>query len=142
MIYLGACHCEAIGFAYETAVAPDAWTMRACACRFCRTHSAATTADPLGHLELRCRDPERLVRYQFGLHTASFWLCSVCGVYLSAVTTDGRFGIINTHALIDRPARLPAVDSVSYDGETAAVRTERRHRRWTPIRSPGLPGAS
>jgi len=142
MIYLGTCHCEAIGFAYETAVAPEAWTMRACACRFCRSHSAATTSDPQGSLELRCRDPERLVRYQFGLRTASFWLCSACGVYLSAVTSDGRFGIINTHALIDRPAQLPPAGLVSYDGETAAGRTERRQQRWTPIQNPGAPGAA
>jgi hypothetical protein len=135
MIYRGACHCEAIGFAYETAVAPEAWTMRACACRFCRAHGAATTSDPHGALELVVRDAEQLNRYRFGLRTADFWVCRACGVYLAAVTGDQRFGIVNTHALIDLAAPLPPPRAVSYDGETPAARVARRHERWTPVRA-------
>jgi hypothetical protein len=134
MIYLGACHCEAIGFAYETALAPAAWTMRACGCRFCRVHAAATTSDPAGSLALRCRDPAALIRYRFGLATADFWLCRACGAYLGAATADGGFGLINTHALVDAALGLPATTARSYDGETAAARLARRHARWTPIR--------
>ena len=137
MIYLGACHCEAIGFAYETALAPEVWPMRACACRFCRTHGAATTSDPRGTLELSCAEPAQLVRYQFGLRTADFWLCRGCGVYLAAVTSDGGFGIINTNALLERPTQLLPPTSQSYAGETAAGRTQRRHERWTPILAAG-----
>ena len=133
MIYLGACHCQAIGFAYETQVLPEAWPVRACGCRFCRAHGAATTSDPAGALALACRDPAQLVRYQFGLGVTEFWLCRACGVYLGAATRDGRFGIINTHALVDRPA-LAAPQAVSYDGETATGRTARREQRWTPMR--------
>ena len=135
MIYLGACHCEAIGFAYETAVAPEAWLLRACTCRFCRTHGAVTTSDTQGALELVCRDSELLVRYQFGFCTADFWLCRGCGVYLGAATLDGRAGIINTNALTDRSVQLSQPYPMSYEGETAAARTERRRQRWTPIRS-------
>jgi hypothetical protein len=135
MIHLGACHCGAIGFAYETALEVAAWTMRACDCRFCRSHGAATTSDPAGALELTCRATDRLVRYQFSLRTADFLLCRDCGVYLGAITTDGRFGIINTNALIDRPS-LPPTTPRSYSGETAAGRTARRRDRWTPVRIP------
>jgi hypothetical protein len=137
MIYPGACHCQAIEFAYETALAPDAWPIRACACRFCRTHGAATTSDPQGTLALRCREPAQVLRYQFGLRTADFWLCRGCGVYLAAVTSDGRFGIINTNALLERPIQLPPPTSQSYEGETAAGRVQRRHERWTPIVAAG-----
>jgi len=137
MIYPGACHCEAIGFAYETSLLPEAWTVRACGCRFCRTHGAATTSDPAGGLELVLRDPELLIRYRFGLATADFWLCRACGVYLGAATNDGRVGLINTNALIARPAPLPPPAPRSYDGETAAVRLARRHERWTPLRAAG-----
>jgi hypothetical protein len=136
MKYLGACHCEALGFVYETQVAPAAWTMRACACRFCRSHGAATTSDPQGALELVIRDPSLLIRYRFGLRTADFWLCRACGVYLGAATGDGGFGIINTHALLDRPV-LPAPQAVSYDGESSTERVARRHERGTPIRAAG-----
>lgn len=135
MIYLGACHCGAIGFAYETTVAPEAWLLRACMCRFCRTHGAVTTSDTQGALELVCRDPELLARYQFGFRTADFWLCLRCGVYLGAATLDGRAGIINTNALTDRGLPLSQPYPMSYEGETAASRTERRQQRWTPIRA-------
>jgi hypothetical protein len=135
MIYLGACHCEAIGFAYETAVVPEAWLLRACMCRFCRSHGAATTSDRHGALELLCRDPEQLIRYRFGLLTADFWLCRGCGVYLGAATNDGRAGIINTNALIDRTAQLAQPYPMSYDGETVTARAARRQQRWTPIRT-------
>jgi hypothetical protein len=134
MLYRGACHCEAIGFAYETALAPQAWTMRACGCRFCRAHAAATTSDPGGTLELIVRDAAQLNRYRFGLATADFWVCHRCGVYLAAVTGDPQFGIINTHALIDRTLPLPPPQAVSYDGETPEARLARRHQRWTPAR--------
>ena len=134
MIYLGTCHCEAIGFAYETAVASEAWPLRACGCRFCRSHGAVTTSDPCGALELTRRDTDQLMRYRFGLRTADFWTCRTCGVYLGAVTSDGRFGIINTNALVDRPVQLSSPQPMSYDGETAAVRTARREQRWTPMR--------
>ena len=137
MLYLGACHCEAIGFGYETAMAPHAWPLRACACRFCRCHAAATTSDPQGALELACRDAGQLLRYRFGLRTADFCVCRTCGVYLAAITIDGRFGIINSHALVDRTLALPAPQAMSYDGETASGRTARREQRWTPVRPPG-----
>jgi hypothetical protein len=136
MLYRGACHCEAIGFAYETALAPEAWTVRACGCRFCRAHAAATTSDPAGALELLVRDPAQLGRYRFGLATADFWVCRACGVYVAAVTGEPQFGIVNTHALLDRGLALPPPQTRSYDGETAAQRIARRRERWTPVRAP------
>ncbi|HET9626728.1 MAG TPA: hypothetical protein VFP84_35440 [Kofleriaceae bacterium] len=134
MRYLGSCHCEALGVVYETVMAPEAWPMRACECRFCRSHGAATTSDPNGSLQLVCRDMPQLQRYRFGLGTADFCVCRRCGVYLAAITVDGRFGILNTHALVDRGLPLVAPVTMSYDGETAAARTERRAQRWTPVR--------
>ena len=133
MTYRGACHCEATGFAYDTAIAPAQWSIRACACRFCRSHGAATTSDPAGSLALICRDRSQLVRYRFGLGVTEFWLCRGCGTYLGAATADGRFGIINTHALLDRSLALPPAQATRYDGETAEARTARRAERWTPL---------
>jgi 8-oxo-dGTP diphosphatase len=148
MTHLGTCHCGAIGFAYDTAVTPSAWPIRACACQFCRSHGAATTSDPAGAMQIVCRDPTQLAGYRFGLRTADFWLCRTCGVYLGATTIDGRFGIINTHAMADRTLALSPGHAVSYDGETAGSRIERREQRWTPVRAPATaaraprPGAS
>jgi hypothetical protein len=138
MLYLGTCHCEAIGFTYETAIPFQAWPVRACGCQFCRCHGAATTSDPHGALQLTCRDLDPLIRYRFGLRTAEFCVCRSCGVYVAAITVDGRFGIINTNALVDRGLSLSAALPMSYDGETAPERTARREQRWTPVR-PAIP---
>ena len=134
MDYLGSCHCAALGFTFRTQIEPAAWTVRACQCRFCRSHGARTVSDPAGQLAFVARDPARLVRYQFGLRTAEFWICAHCGVYVGAVTRDGRYGLANVNALTEAsiPA-LPAARPMSYDGETEAERIARRAQRWTPI---------
>ena len=115
-------------------ISRPAWPLRACACRFCRCHGAATTSDPHGALELTCRDAGQLIRYRFGLGTADFCVCRTCGVYVAATTADGRFGIVNTRALVDPALALPAPTAMSYDGETAPARIARRTQRWTPVR--------
>jgi len=80
-------------------------------------------------------DPTALQRYRFALMTADFLICKQCGVYLGAVvdTQDGRFGIINTHALRSAPPDIADVGAISYDGEDAAGRISRREERWTPV---------
>ncbi|HEU0030945.1 MAG TPA: hypothetical protein VFQ53_09935 [Kofleriaceae bacterium] len=135
MKHSGGCHCGAIGFAFETALAPSAWAIRACQCTFCRAHAALSSSDPQGRLAFVATDPAHLVRYRFGLGTADFLLCSRCGVYLGArtVTPEGTFGVINVHALQPIPPDLAAPSPTSYDGEPAAARSSRRAQRWTPV---------
>jgi hypothetical protein len=138
MIYSGRCHCGALGFEYQTAVPPAAWSVRACQCTFCRAHAACTTSDPGGSLVFRIEDALKLVRYRFGLRTAEFLLCASCGVYLGAAITTprGRYGIVNVNAL--RPARadLPRPQAVAYENEDELQRMARREARWTPLRGP------
>lgn len=133
----GGCHCGAIGFVYTTETAPQDWSVRACQCRFCRLHDALSTSDPSGRLEFTCREPECLQRYRFALRTADFLLCSRCGVYVGAVISaaDGRFGIINTHALDVDPPDMAEVGAISYDDEDVDGRVDRRQQRWTPVTS-------
>lgn len=133
--YEGACHCEAVGYVFRTELPPRAWTLRACQCRFCRAHAVVTTSDPEGTLQFVASDPSALNRYRFGLHTADFLICRNCGVYIGAVMqgTQGRFGIINVHAL-----RAPAVELATstprdYGAERADERNARRERQWTPV---------
>ena len=79
--------------------------------------------------------PESLQRYRFALRTADFLLCRECGVYIGAVieSEQGRFGIINTHALAEQPADLAATQPISYDAENTGGRIQRREERWTPV---------
>jgi hypothetical protein len=131
----GSCHCGAIGFTYRTAIEPEQWSIRACQCSFCRAHDALSTSDPAGRLVFTASRPEMLHRYRFGLKTADFLLCSLCGVYIGAVivTPGGAFGIVNVHALLETPANLAATAPISYDNEDTDGRVSRREERWTPV---------
>lgn len=132
--YEGHCHCGAIGFRYETSVAPASWLIRACQCTFCRAHDALSTSDPAGSITFIVADPACLQRYQFGLRTADFLLCRQCGVYIGAVIAigDSKFGIINTHALHAQPDGIADVAAIDYDREDVDGRVSRRQDRWTP----------
>jgi hypothetical protein len=134
--FTGGCHCEALGFAFRTAIPAPRWNIRACQCTFCRSHGALSTSDPSGELEFFVQSPDALQRYRFALRTADFLLCSNCGVYLGAQieTAGGAFGIINTRAL--RPALADLAESVAadYGAEDSEGRVERRVQRWTPLK--------
>jgi hypothetical protein len=135
--YEGSCHCGAIGFYYHTDISPDAWSVRACQCSFCRAHDALSTSDGDGHIEFTSSNPDFLQRYRFGLKTTDFLLCGRCGVYIGAVieTDSGAFGIINVHALRETPANLAELAPISYDDEEVGGRVSRREERWTPVES-------
>ncbi|HET7758199.1 MAG TPA: hypothetical protein VFK87_13165 [Steroidobacteraceae bacterium] len=134
----GSCHCGALSFRLQTALPVPLWGLRACSCRFCRKHGAATTSDPAGGLRFEIHQPAALQRYRFGLRTADFLLCRECGVYLGAqiATAHGAFGIINTLALTPKPAGLPPPACADYGAESVAERIARRATRWTPLERP------
>ncbi len=133
--YAGTCHCGAIGFEFRTAVAPADWSVRACQCAFCRAHDALSCSDPDGDLAFSAAEPEALNRYRFAMRTADFLVCRSCGVYIGAVieTANGRYGIVNTHALRDAPKDMAGVAPISYDAERKGGRIARRESRWTPV---------
>ena len=131
----GRCHCGAIGFSFRTATTPDQWPVRACQCRFCRSHGAHTTSDPDGSVAFQIADPGKLNRYRFGSRSADFLICRECGVYVAAVMTSrrGQFATVNVDVIRDLAA-LPTASPVSYDGESAEEKIARREQRWTPVR--------
>ena len=133
--YAGRCHCGAIGYRYTVSTPPADWAIRACQCRFCRSHDALSTSDPSGTIEFAAARPDQLQRYRFGLGTADFLLCRQCGVYIGAVieTPKGRFGIINTHALADPQPLMAERAAISYDGEDTGGRIARREERWSRV---------
>lgn len=135
MEYKGSCHCGAIGFTYHTEMPPNHWSIRACQCTFCLAHDALSTSDPDGELEFTAQAPEMLQRYRFGLGTADFLLCRNCGIYIGAAieSSNGRFGIVNTHALTEIPAKLATPTPIVYDNENTEGRISRRGERWTPV---------
>ena len=130
----GHCHCGAIGFSFRTAQTPDRWALRACQCRFCRSHGAHTTSDPHGTVIFHFANPTNLHRYRFASRTADFLVCRDCGTYVAAVVAlpRGQFATLNVNAIADI-AGLPEAKPVSYEGESTEQKVERRERRWTPV---------
>lgn len=130
MNHASKCHCGAIQVDFETEkpLAP-----RACQCGFCRKHGARTVADPEGSALLRL-GPETS-RYRFGTGTTDYLICGRCGVYVGAMAeSDGRsYATLNLNAFDDPHPDL-AAEPVSYDGEGAAAKEDRRRANWTPVR--------
>lgn len=131
----GRCHCEAIGFVFRTAIAPEQWPIRSCGCTFCVTRGVLSTSDPAGALRFVEYLPGTLHAYRFGHKTADFMICSNCGTYIGARMQSGDrgFGIINTRVLHSLTARLAEPQPMDYDGEGSAERLARRESRWTPL---------
>ena len=126
----GQCHCGAIRLGFET-IKPLA--PRACQCSFCRKHGARTVSDPQGSAELTL-GPETL-RYRFGAKAADFLICGRCGVYVGALAEiDGRAHVTLNLNAFDDPLPDLVATPVSYDGEGAAAKADRRRSRWTPVR--------
>lgn len=90
-------------------------------------------SDPDGAAELKLGPETR--RYRFGTGTTDFLFCGRCGVYVGALAeVDGRLlATFNLNAF-DEPQFELAATPVSYEGETATAKAERRRRNWTPAR--------
>lgn len=131
----GGCHCGNIHLAFESAIDPADFEVRACQCRFCRKHNTRSIADPAGRLTITVDRPSDLQRYVFGLRTAEYLLCRTCGVYVAAVVDAG----LHPHALVivnalDDAARFTATPvETNYDAEDEPTRLTRRRAGWTPV---------
>lgn len=132
---LGGCHCGAIRVRFTPSGRLGDLAVRACGCTFCRKHSARTTTDPRGRLEIEIRDEHRLARYRFGLGTSESFVCTGCGVYVAAVLTadDQAWATLNINTL-EPVAGDPFGEAtpVHYDVEDRDARIARRKARWTP----------
>lgn len=130
----GRCHCGNVELAFETGLPIDQLPVRACSCSFCRSHGARCTSDPRGRVRITARDPERLIRYRFGLRTADFLVCGTCGVYVAALLTEGgsAYATVNLNALDALRGLERTAVEVTYDAETEAERKARRKASWTP----------
>jgi hypothetical protein len=133
-VFEGRCHCGAVRFELRTSRAPAQWAVRACQCSFCRGHGARTTSDPEGSVRFSIPDTSKLIRYRFGSRSADFFVCRDCGVYMAAVidSARGRFATLNVNVL-SPPVDVPAAAAISYEGESAEQKLERREQKWTPV---------
>ena len=135
MNHPGGCHCGNLQVEFASEIDPALIEVRACQCAFCRKHNSRAIADPAGHLAVVIGNRNELNRYTFGLRTAEYLVCRVCGVYAAAVTTGDdeprAIAILNCLDGQDQFSRTPI--AMSYDGETPDARIARRQQRWMPV---------
>lgn len=132
MLIRGRCHCGNIALALDWRGNSHEIPARACGCSFCLKHGGVWTSQPDSTLAVSIEDPAQVAKYLFGTRTATFHVCSRCGVVpLVTSEIDNRlYAVVNVNALegLD-PASLRS-GVASFDGEDVQSRLARRKRNW------------
>ena len=132
MLIQGRCHCGNIAFTLRWEPEPARIPARACTCSFCVKHGGVWTSCPTGSLRVQVQRPDAVRRYAFGTNTATFHVCSECGV-VPVVTSEieGRtYAVVSVHAFENVDPALLQSGSVSFEGEEVGDRLARRARNW------------
>ena len=132
MLIAGQCHCGNISFVLDWLPEPSEIPARACDCSFCAKHGGVWTACPDGFLRVKVHAPADISTYVFGTRTASFHVCSRCGV-VPVVTSkiDGRlYAVVNVNAFEDVEPALLSRKPATFEQEPGDVRVARRKRNW------------
>jgi hypothetical protein len=128
----GRCHCGNIAFRLDWEPDPSEIPARACDCGFCMKHGGVWTSNPGATLAVEVADPNLVSRYQFGTKTATFHICSRCGIVPVATSEiDGRtYAVVSVKAFenVDPAMLKPA--PASFEGEDVDSRLTRRRRNW------------
>ena len=133
MTFEGGCHCGSVAVTFSTDRDPADIDVRACQCSFCRKHNSLVVSDPDGRIAITVHVPAHLSLYAFGPETAQFVVCSRCGVYVAAITTQEPLrAIVDVNALGDRERFSRPPRPMDYDSESRDQRIARRQSVWTP----------
>jgi hypothetical protein len=132
MLIHGSCHCGNISFDLAWEPDPREIPARACDCTFCSKHGGLWTSYPGGKLEVAVADPALVSRYEFGTKTATFHVCTRCGV-VPVVTSelDGRtYAVVSVKTFENVDPAMLRPGPVTFEGEDVGSRLARRKRNW------------
>jgi len=132
MLIDGKCHCSNIAFELEWEGDPPEIPARACSCSFCVKHGGVWTSNPKARLAVAIRDASLVSRYAFGSCTASFHVCSRCGV-VALVTSEianHLYAVVNVNVLENVDTSWLRRAAATFDGEDVESRLARRKRNW------------
>jgi hypothetical protein len=134
MLINGRCHCGNISFQLMWDPEPQEIPARACDCSFCQKHGGVWTSCSTGSLKVRVGEPTLTSTYSFGTKTASFHICSTCGVVpLVTCKIDGNtYAVVSVNAFEGVDRSLPRQVSTSFGAEDETARLSRRKRSWIP----------
>lgn len=134
MVIHGRCHCGTIGFELRWDPDPTEIPARACACSFCVKHGGVWTSNPRGSLRVMIADAALVSAYAFGTKTATFHVCTRCGVVpvVTSVIDGVRYGVVSVNAFDNVDPALLVRGTANFDGEGTDSRLARRQRNWIP----------
>jgi hypothetical protein len=128
----GKCHCGNIAFELEWEAEPLEIPARACGCSFCVKHGGVWTSNPNARLVVAIRDASLVSKYAFGTRTATFHVCSRCGIVplVTSEIANHLYAVVNVNVLenIDQTWLFQA--TANFEGEDVESRLARRTRNW------------
>ena len=132
MIIDGKCHCGNIAFVLDWPGEPAEIVARECGCSFCVKHGRVWTSNCEARLSVTLHSPNLVSKYVFGTKTATFYVCTRCGV-VPIVTSEIEshlYAVVNVNSFEDLGSLQARRQSVSFDGEGEQSRLARRARNW------------
>jgi hypothetical protein len=128
----GKCHCGNIAFELEWEGSAAEIPARACGCSFCAKHGGLWTSNPNSGLIVAIRDASLVSKYVFGSRTATFHVCSRCGIVplVTSEIANHLYAVVNVNVLenIDQAWIRHAI--ADFEGEDVESRLARRTRNW------------
>src|SRR5215470_13649243 len=134
MLIKGQCHCGNIAFELAWEGDPPEIPARACDCSFCTKHGGVWTSNPRARLAVAIADPKLVSKYEHGTQTATFHVCSRCGVVplVTSEIANRLYAVVNVNALENVEPSWLRRAAASFEGETVESRLARRQRNWIP----------
>jgi hypothetical protein len=132
MLIRGKCHCGNIAFELEWEGDPPEIPARACSCSFCVKHGGVWTSNPKSRLGVAVRDASLVSKYVFGSRTATFHVCSQCGVVplVTSELASRLYAVVNVNVLENVDQAWLRRSTVTFEGEDVESRLARRERNW------------
>lgn len=132
MLLKGKCHCGNLSVELEWAGNPPVIPARACGCSFCVKHGGVWTSHPGCRLAVAIRDDSLVSKYAHGTRTATFHVCSKCGVvpFVTSEIADHLYAVVNVNVLENVEQSWLRRASASFDTEDVETRLARRRRNW------------
>ncbi len=132
MLIEGKCHCANIAFVIDWPGDPTEIIARQCGCSFCTKHGGVWTSHRDAKLAVTLQAAGAVSRYLFGTETATFYVCSRCGVVplVTSEIANRLYAVVNVNTfenLHSVPLRRQPAD---FSGEELQPRLARRQRYW------------
>jgi hypothetical protein len=132
MLINGKCHCGNIAFELEWEGDSPEIPARACGCSFCVKHGGVWTSNPKSRLAVAIGDASLVSKYAFGSRTATFHVCSRCGIVplVTSEIENHQYAVVNVNTLENIDQSWLRRGNANFEGESVESRLARRQGNW------------